>query len=85
MPLDPQRVQAIFLEAADCDDPTDRSAILDRECSTDPDLRRRVEALLRAHDELNGSPNEPMIGPRAEHRALGDGAGLIGKPPSVEG
>ena len=57
MPLDPQRVQAIFLEASDCHDPMDRAAILDRECSTDPELRRRVEALLRAHDELNVDEN----------------------------
>jgi hypothetical protein len=57
MPLDPQRVQAVFLEAADCHDPTDRAAILDRECSADPELRRRVEALLRAHDELNVDEN----------------------------
>jgi hypothetical protein len=65
MPLDPQRVQAIFLEAADCHDPTDRAAILDRECSTDPDLRRRVEALLRAHDDLfrlvGAAANDPGL------------------------
>lgn len=61
MPLDPQRVQAIFLEAVDCHDPTNRAAILDRECSTDPELRWRVEALLRAHDELDRSPDEPAV------------------------
>ena len=61
MPPDPQRVQAIFLEAADCQDPTDRAAILDRECSADPEVRRRVEALLRAHDELDRSPDEPVV------------------------
>jgi hypothetical protein len=32
MPLDPQRVPAIFLEAASHHDPTGRGAILDREC-----------------------------------------------------
>jgi hypothetical protein len=85
MPPDPKRVQAVFLEAAECQDPEERGAILDRECSDDPELRGRVEALLRAHDQFNGTPNEPIIGPRAEHRALADGDGLIGEPPSVEG
>jgi hypothetical protein len=77
-------VQAVFLEAADYHDPADRAAILDRECAADPKLRRRIEALLKAHDEFDGSLNEPVIGPRAEHRALDDGPGVIGKPPPVE-
>jgi hypothetical protein len=60
MPLNPRRVQAVFLEAADYRDPVDRAAILDRECSDDLELRRRVEALLRAHDQLNDFLNEPV-------------------------
>ena len=35
MPLDPRRVQAIFLEAADYHDPVARAAILDRDCPAD--------------------------------------------------
>jgi hypothetical protein len=62
MPLNPRRVQAVFLEAADYDDPVDRAAILDRECLVDLELRRRVEALLRAHDEFNSFANDP-VGP----------------------
>ena len=61
MPLNPRRVQAVFLEAADYDDPVNRAAILDRECSADPELRRRVEALLSAHDEVNGFLNDPVV------------------------
>jgi eukaryotic-like serine/threonine-protein kinase len=61
MPLDPRRVQAVFLEAADCIDPVDRAAILDRECSADLELRRRVEALLKAHDEFNSFLNDPVV------------------------
>jgi hypothetical protein len=60
MPLDPRRVQDIFLEAATCHNPADRVAILDRECSADPELRQRVEALLRAHDELNSDVSDPV-------------------------
>jgi hypothetical protein len=61
MPLRPKRVQAVFLEAADYHDPVDRAAILDRECSADLGLRRRVEALLRAHDQFNRFLNDPVI------------------------
>jgi hypothetical protein len=61
MPLNPRRVQAVFLDAADYHDPMDRAAILDRECSSDLELRQRVEALLRAHDKFNGFLNEPFV------------------------
>jgi eukaryotic-like serine/threonine-protein kinase len=61
MPLNPRRVQAVFLEAADCNDPVDRTAILDRECSADVEMRRRVEALLRAHDEFNSLLNDHVV------------------------
>ena len=60
MPLNPSRVQAVFLEAADYHDPVDRAAILDRECLVDLELRQRVEALLRAYDEFNSFVNEPV-------------------------
>jgi hypothetical protein len=62
MPLDPRRVQTVFLDAADYRDRVERAAFLDRECSTDLELRRRVEALLQAHDELNSVCNEPFVG-----------------------
>ena len=67
MPLDPQRVQAIFLEAASHHDHTGRGAILDRECNSDSELRQRIEALLRAHDRLNNFVNQPSEDP--ENRA----------------
>ena len=41
-----KRVQAVFLSAVECHDPAARAAVLDRECSTDAELRQRVEALL---------------------------------------
>ena len=61
MPLNPRRVQGVFLEAADYHDPVERAAILDRECSADLELRGRVEALLRAHDQFNGFLNDPVV------------------------
>ena len=47
MPVDPKRVQAVFLTAVEREDPVHRATVLDRECATDPELRQRVEALLR--------------------------------------
>ena len=49
MPIDPKRVQALFLAAVDIADPTDRAALLSRECNAA--LRARVDALLLAHDQ----------------------------------
>ena len=61
MPLDPKRVQAVFGAVIECDDAADRAAILDRECSTDAELRRRVEALLRANDQSYRLLDQPIV------------------------
>ncbi|SRR5579883_1472651 len=60
MPLDPKRVQTAFLAAVDHHDPAARAAILDRECSADGELRQRVEAMLKAHDQFDTLFNEPL-------------------------
>ena len=53
-------VKTIFDEAAELTSPGDRAAYLERACGGDADLRRKVEALLRALDEagsfLEASP-----------------------------
>ena len=66
MPLDPQRVQAVFLSAVECDDPAARAAVLDRECSTDAELRQRVEALLSALDRPESLLDQPIVGPGSQ-------------------
>src|SRR5262245_16160622 len=43
----------LFIAALDQSDPTGRAAWLDRHCAEDLDQRRRVEVLLRAHDEAS--------------------------------
>jgi serine/threonine protein kinase/WD40 repeat protein len=58
VPVDPERVQAIFLEAAEQESAAGRVAVLDRQCGGDAELRQRVEALLRAHD-ASGAFLEP--------------------------
>jgi hypothetical protein len=62
MTLNPLRVPAVFLKAADYHDPVDRATILDRECSADLRLRRRVEALLEAYGPFNVSLKQPRVG-----------------------
>src|SRR6516164_3202758 len=55
MPIDFQRVQGVFQAVAEL--PTaERAAALERECGDDAELRRRVEALLKAHDDSGESP-----------------------------
>ena len=56
MQIDPRRVQAVFLAVLECSQPTERDAILDLECGQDHELRGRVEALLKAHDEPGNLP-----------------------------
>jgi len=62
MPLDPNRVQEVFLMAASYHDSADRAAGLDRECLADSELRLRVEALLEAHDQINDSVKQSPVG-----------------------
>ncbi len=66
MALNPQRVQAVFLSAIKCDHAAARAAVLDRECATDPELRRRVDALLLGLDHPEGLLEAPITAP-ADH------------------
>src|SRR4051812_38801009 len=50
--------RTIFLEALDKADPAQRSAFLDTSCAGDDALRRRVEALLRSHDQAGSFPGK---------------------------
>ena len=40
----------------------ERDAFLERMCAGDQDLRRRLEAMLRAHDRLGNFLEEPPTG-----------------------
>jgi serine/threonine protein kinase/uncharacterized membrane protein len=50
MALDTKLVKEIFLEAAELSEETARAGYLDKACGGDAGLRKRIEALLRAHD-----------------------------------
>ena len=58
-----RRAQAIFLETVNYHDFAERAAILDRECMGDSELRKRADALLKAHDQFNDFVNQPLVGP----------------------
>ena len=61
MSSNPQKVQAIFLAAVE-KPPAERAAHLDCECGDDAELRQRVEALLKAHDEPGSFLRSPPPG-----------------------
>src|SRR5262245_64372256 len=64
-----RNVKVIFGEVLDCATPAEQAAYLDRACGSDPALRARVEALLRAHQRaghfLQG-PTAPVEPSRTE-------------------
>src|SRR5437868_9720007 len=75
MPADPRRVKELFAAALDLPDPPARQAFLDCECGPDADLRRRLDALLAAHDRPDPALDRPLAGPPA---------GTVDQPPPSE-
>jgi serine/threonine protein kinase len=65
---EPAEVRALFCEALDRPTPQEQADFLDRACRGRPELRARVEALLRAHADASGFLQEPD-GPAADQRA----------------
>lgn len=55
------RELAIFTEALKVP-LQERAAFFDQKCGTDKKLRRRLEALMRAHDRLGNFLEEPPTG-----------------------
>jgi tetratricopeptide (TPR) repeat protein len=60
---DPRRIKDLFAAALDLPDPPARDAFLDRECGPDAALRRRLAALLRAHDRPDPALDRPFAPP----------------------
>src|SRR5947209_7422772 len=61
MSADFQRVKDIFLEALEQTSPPEREACLRQACGDDDALRRRVEVLLRRHDQANSILEQPAF------------------------
>jgi WD40 repeat protein len=74
MAPDPERVQAVFLAALECQDPAERAAVLEAVCLADVELRQRIEALLRAHDQFDNSLEGPLA-TRGNSTASATGSG----------
>jgi tetratricopeptide (TPR) repeat protein len=80
MTADPARVKELFIAALDLPDPQARQAFLDRECGADSELRRRLEVLLRAHDDPASALDRPLAaeGPATTaHHRQGEGVGTV--------
>jgi serine/threonine protein kinase len=58
MAVDAARAKSLFLAASDLADQAARAVFLDRECGGDAELRKRVEALLRANDAVPAAARE---------------------------
>jgi serine/threonine-protein kinase len=77
-----ENIKAIFLAALDT--PTEqRLAYLERACGTDAEVRRRVEALLRAHEAPDRLLDSPAWRPTPEPAAAG--ADAAAEPPERAG
>jgi WD40 repeat protein/serine/threonine protein kinase len=65
MPSEFKRVKEIFLAAVEQTDPREREAWLRQACGDDAALRRRVEALLRRHEQAGSFLEQPAFEPAA--------------------
>jgi hypothetical protein len=68
--VDPKLAQDVFLLAVELTSASERTDLLDRECGADLDLRRRVEALLLAHDAPDSVLDPPFVDPRPQTRSV---------------
>jgi serine/threonine protein kinase/tetratricopeptide (TPR) repeat protein len=57
--------ETLFAEALQRSDPAERAAFLEQACGNDAELRRRIEELLRAHDQAGGLLDKPAAAPEA--------------------
>jgi serine/threonine protein kinase/WD40 repeat protein len=53
--------KSIFIEALQRDNPDERAAYLDAACADQPELRQRIEALLRRHDDAGSFLEKPPV------------------------
>src|SRR5262245_21572619 len=79
MAADPRRVKELFVAALDLPEAPARQAFLDHACGGDADLRQRVAALLRAHDDPASVLEQPLAAV-----AAGPNTSVPGWTPSPE-
>ncbi len=64
-------VNEIFIRALEAGSLSERTAVLDRSCRDDADLRRKVEALLFVHDGAGSFLEHPSPGVMAARAVTG--------------
>src|SRR3954462_14461159 len=84
MPTDVQRIQTVFLAAAEISDQADRARFLDGACGGDAELRSRVEALLRAHGQPDSLLDHPAVAPHDPDAVNPRTVGHEGRVPAGE-
>src|SRR5437763_12799027 len=78
MNADAQTVRSLFLAAVEQHAPGQWASYLDEACAGDPALRRRVEVLLRAHQQPNSLLDAPVPNPVATvEEAVGEHPGTV--------
>src|SRR5262245_65701694 len=76
--------RSIFLAALEYDDPSERSAYLDRACAGEPALRAGVEQLLTAHEQSGSFLGRPAHERLAGDLAAGPDADGTRTPPAAD-
>ncbi len=59
--VSPNSIEGLFLQALQSPSPADREAFLERSCQSEPEKRRRVLALLRAHADAGDFMENPVV------------------------
>src|SRR6266568_5131830 len=78
MNADAQQVRSLFLAAVEDHAPGQWAAYLDVACAGDQELRRRVEVLLRAHQQPNSLLDAPVPNPVATvEETVGERPGTV--------
>ncbi len=54
----------LFIAALQIENETERTAYLDQHCAGNPELKKRIEALLRAHFETDQGLERPLAEPK---------------------
>jgi eukaryotic-like serine/threonine-protein kinase len=78
MSVDAQKARSIFLAAVEQHPPEQWFTYLDEACDADQELRKRVEVLLRAHQQANSLLDAPGPAPAADTWATQESPALVG-------
>jgi hypothetical protein len=63
MAVDPAKARSIFLQAIECHSPGEWNAFLEAACDGDLELKRRAEALLKAHGGQDAILDQGLVKP----------------------